>query len=119
MSDEPKKCPVCSGRGALRCGCWPGDCICGYDDEPCGNCEGTGWLWPDDRYDDYEPAVNVLLPREDFDPSAIALAAMVAAQYKPSPVRPDFRLRKPAAPKLDKRAKVKAARAQNVRRKRQ
>ena len=45
-----KRCPVCRGRGALRCECWPGDCICGWDDEPCDNCEGTGWI--DTSYDD-------------------------------------------------------------------
>ena len=44
-----KRCPVCRGRGALRCDCWPGDCICGWDDEPCDNCEGTGWI--DTTYD--------------------------------------------------------------------
>lgn len=49
-----KPCPICRGRGALRCDCWPGDCICGFDDEPCDNCYGTGWLYPDD----YEDSAN-------------------------------------------------------------
>lgn len=48
-----KRCPVCRGRGALRCDCWPGDCICGWDDEPCDNCEGTGFLDP--YFDDDHP----------------------------------------------------------------
>jgi len=34
-NDREKRCPVCRGRGALRCDCWPGDCICGWDDEDC------------------------------------------------------------------------------------
>ena len=46
-----KRCPICRGRGALRCDCWPGDYICGFDDEPCDNCDGTGWLYPDDYED--------------------------------------------------------------------
>jgi len=48
--DNPKhlKCPMCHGRGALRCDCWPGDCICGFDDEPCENCEGEGFFYPDE-----------------------------------------------------------------------
>ena len=47
-----KRCPVCRGRGAIRCDCWPGDCICGWDDEPCDNCDGTGFLDPWFDYDD-------------------------------------------------------------------
>nr|WP_309504344.1 hypothetical protein [uncultured Roseovarius sp.] len=55
--DKPKRCVVCDGRGALRCDCWPGDCICGWDDEPCDECDGTGWIEPDDYYyDPYEDA---------------------------------------------------------------
>jgi len=54
-----KRCPICRGRGALRCDCWPGDCICGFDDEPCDNCDGTGWLYPDD----YEERTMNDLPR--------------------------------------------------------
>lgn len=51
---QPKRCPVCLGRGALHCECWPGDCICGGDDEPCEECAGTGWIYPDDDYpEDY------------------------------------------------------------------
>lgn len=48
---QPKRCPVCRGRGAIRCQCWPGDCICGWDDEPCEACDGTGTLPPPDDYD--------------------------------------------------------------------
>lgn len=51
MADRPRttirRCPVCHGRGALRCDCWPGDCICGWDDEPCETCDGTGWIDPE------------------------------------------------------------------------
>jgi len=54
MSDM-KRCPVCRGRGALRCVCWPGDCICGWDDEPCEECAGIGWIEPDWEYDDPVP----------------------------------------------------------------
>lgn len=50
------KCPVCHGKGYLRCDCWPGDCICAYGDECCDNCDGTGYIG-DDAYpiddDDY------------------------------------------------------------------
>jgi hypothetical protein len=58
MTDRPplKKCPVCRGRGSLRCDCWPCDCICGWDDEPCEECNGTGWIDPLDDLDwMYEP----------------------------------------------------------------
>lgn len=51
MADDTlKKCTACNGRGALHCDCWPGDCICGWDDEPCEECFGTGWIDPDDDY---------------------------------------------------------------------
>ena len=59
-----KRCPVCRGRGAIRCDCWPGDCICGCDDEPCDNCEGTGWI--DTSYDDeYDPFYAQPEPTEE------------------------------------------------------
>ena len=54
MADEaekPKKCPVCSGWGYIPCEYWPGDCICGYGDEDCEECEGTGRIWPDNEDD--------------------------------------------------------------------
>lgn len=38
----PRRCPVCHGRGYIRCECWPADCICGIDDEECDFCDGTG-----------------------------------------------------------------------------
>lgn len=37
-----RKCRVCSGWGYLPCECWPGDCICGFGDEECEACGGTG-----------------------------------------------------------------------------
>lgn len=37
-----KPCPVCRGRGYFNCECWPGDCICGWGDEECEECSGTG-----------------------------------------------------------------------------
>ena len=48
--DAPKlkDCPICDGRGYLRCDCWPGDCICGFGDESCEECCGEGWVYPDD-----------------------------------------------------------------------
>lgn len=59
MSDKEKRCPVCDGRGYFLCACWPGDCICGFGDESCEECEGTGWILPDDDYGgDYDPAPN-------------------------------------------------------------
>lgn len=52
------KCPDCDGLGYIRCACWPGDCICGLDDQDCENCNGGGVVWCDcqseDRDDDYE-----------------------------------------------------------------
>ncbi len=53
MRDETP-CPVCHGRGYLRCSCWPGDCICGEGDVSCENCFGDGYIYPDD--DDWYPA---------------------------------------------------------------
>ena len=56
MADEgATRCPVCRGRGYLRCDCWPGNCICGWDDEGCENCRGEGWVYPDEYDDDYFP----------------------------------------------------------------
>lgn len=48
MDRETKNCPCCNGRGYLRCDCWPGDCICGWDDEDCENCNGDGIAWADE-----------------------------------------------------------------------
>lgn len=45
---ETKKCPVCRGRGYLRCECWPADCICGDDDPECEHCHGEGMIWEDE-----------------------------------------------------------------------
>ena len=61
MSEPPKlkRCPICKGRGALRCDCWPGDCICGWDDEPCEACGGHGWYDDYDDDDDYALAAAV------------------------------------------------------------
>jgi hypothetical protein len=40
---KPRKpCPACRGRGYTRCDCYPGDCICGWGDEECEECGGTG-----------------------------------------------------------------------------
>jgi hypothetical protein len=50
MSDAPKNCTACNGRGYIRCACWPGDCICGQDDIDCEACDGTG---QDDAWDDF------------------------------------------------------------------
>ena len=46
--EEEKPCPCCNGRGYMRCDCWPGDCICGYGDETCEECDGDGVVWPDE-----------------------------------------------------------------------
>ena len=50
---KPERCRVCHGWGYLPCDCWPGDCICGFGDEQCENCEGTGeegWEGEDDDF---------------------------------------------------------------------
>ncbi len=47
-----KKCPICHGKGYLHCDCWPGDCICGWGDETCDECEGTGLILPDEYWVD-------------------------------------------------------------------
>ena len=109
MSDEATRCRVCRGRGYFHCDCWPADCICGYDYEPCDECEGTGWLRPD--HFDY-------LDGEYPELSAMALAKMIVAKVKSSPAWAQPATRKTAVTKPDKRAKVKAARAQNVKRRR-
>lgn len=49
-----KRCPVCNGRGYFHCDCWPGDCICGWDDEPCEWCCGNGWIESDDDSEDFD-----------------------------------------------------------------
>lgn len=51
-------CPVCSGRGYHPCACWPGDCICGFGDQECENCGGTGRLYPYEYEELYEAALN-------------------------------------------------------------
>lgn len=34
-----RRCSACNGRGYTRCDCWPGDCICGFGDETCEECD--------------------------------------------------------------------------------
>lgn len=51
-----RRCPDCNGRGYHTCECWPGDCICGFGDQECENCGGTGWLYPDE-YDDLNETI--------------------------------------------------------------
>jgi len=46
--EKPRRCSVCHGRGYTLCECWPGDCICGHDDEDCIACDGEGWFYPED-----------------------------------------------------------------------
>lgn len=53
MPDRFTKCKACNGRGYFRCECWPGDCICGQDEETCWECAGDGVI--DNFYDDYYP----------------------------------------------------------------
>ena len=48
--DSLVRCPACNGRGYHHCDCWPGDCICGIDDQDCDYCDGIGWI--DTSYDD-------------------------------------------------------------------
>lgn len=56
MVDNLTKCSACSGRGYHHCDCWPGDCICGYGDEPCEECAGDGFI---DGSDDYLDPIAV------------------------------------------------------------
>jgi len=51
MDEKPKSCTACNGRGYHHCECWPGDCICGWDNESCEDCEGSGLIYPEDEYD--------------------------------------------------------------------
>lgn len=46
MAEKLTKCTACNGRGYFRCECWPGDCICGQDEDTCWECEGDGWIDP-------------------------------------------------------------------------
>lgn len=57
MTDGLRKCTVCNGRGYTRCDCWPGDCICGWDEEDCEFCDGTGYFEPDED-DFYTPPTH-------------------------------------------------------------
>lgn len=63
MADKLTRCAACSGLGYFRCECWPGDCICGQDEETCWECDGEGWIDP--SYggfdDDYHPEDGVAL----------------------------------------------------------
>lgn len=61
---KAKRCQCCNGRGYHRCDCWPGDCICGWGDETCDECEGTGLILPDEYYvDDAEFEARSLAAR--------------------------------------------------------
>jgi DnaJ-class molecular chaperone len=42
MAERLTTCAACDGLGYFRCGCWPGDCICGFDEETCDECGGEG-----------------------------------------------------------------------------
>lgn len=104
MTEAPKlkKCPACNGRGYHRCDCWPGDCICGWDDETCEECDGDGVI---DLTYDY---------MDDISPIAMA-AALLSRNKMPGHGKPAHP--KPDAKKAAHRAKVKAARKQNRSRK--
>ncbi len=54
MTEAPKlkRCTACDGLGYHLCECWPGDCICGWGDEACEECQGEGWIDP--SYDDFD-----------------------------------------------------------------
>lgn len=49
LANRPVRCQSCSGRGYHPCGCWPGDCLCGWDDEECEDCGGTGFERDEDE----------------------------------------------------------------------
>ncbi len=51
QTPPPKKCPVCYGKGYLRCDCWPGDCICAFGDEDCDACNGEGAIYDDEEWE--------------------------------------------------------------------
>lgn len=58
MADRLTRCAACDGRGYFRCECWPGDCICGWDDQDCEDCGGEGWIDLSYDYPDYDPPTS-------------------------------------------------------------
>ncbi len=102
MADDLKPCPDCGGYGGHRCECWPADCICGWDDDPCDRCDGSGYI-------------NPVLEAEEYAYWS-EMEARVALQSLRSGTR--FNIHQDApAPKTDpkkarRRALVKAARKQ-------
>lgn len=52
MGERITTCTACNGLGYRRCACWPGDCICGLDDQDCFECGGEGII--DHFYDDFD-----------------------------------------------------------------
>lgn len=67
MADRIKSCRACDGRGYFRCECWPGDCICGQDEETCWDCDGEGVIYSE--YDDYPDEIDAPTVSEDTEAS--------------------------------------------------
>lgn len=56
-AEKLKDCTACNAKGYHHCDCWPGECLCGDDYEPCEECGGDGFIDEDCMYD-YEPVTN-------------------------------------------------------------
>ena len=103
MADDLKPCRLCNGRGYFHCKCWPGDCICGGDDERCDECGGEGWVDPfigaeeEEYWREMEARVALHGLRSNR-----RFSTGLDKQLQP----------KPDAKKAARRAKVKAARKQ-------
>lgn len=102
MTDDLKRCTACNGRGYFHCECWPADCLCGGDYEPCEECGGDGWVDPffaaeEDKYWREMEARAALKAGRTYH---------IATPAHPRPISPA------KAKKAAHRAKVKAARKQ-------
>ena len=98
VADDLESCRACGGRGYFHCECWPADCLCGGDYEPCDECDGTGWIDPWFSYEEDEYW-------REMEARVALKASRTHASAAPSSPKPD-------AKKAAHRAKVKARRKQ-------
>ena len=116
MADDMKRCTVCNGRGYFHCECWPADCICGGDYEPCEECGGDGWIDPsydllDDMFEN-RPSPYIIRPVADGLTTALAAMTLMSGRTYGVSMAAKPRAPKPDPKKAAHRAKVKAARKQ-------